>query len=305
MSFDIYLPFIASAIFGTLGVRVAARMRAAQAAWLLTCGAVVTSACGLCSLCLIAWALLARFPVVASIGDWSAAVVRRHDPVGLSVSIPAVVLLAFICVRVSRSLARHVRELARAYRAGRAFPAAVGELVVVADDTIDACALPGWPGRIVVSRRALSGLSAAERAAVLAHERSHLRHKHHLHHVAVTLAAAANPLLRAVPRATSFALERWADDDAVRCLKTPGAVATALCRASVGARTSRSQRMGRLAALRHPPRRGGWAVLALSAVAFLGLLFSSAEAMSDAGQLARHAESPATALVLHEARSPF
>ena len=299
MSVDVYLPFVAAAAVGLFGVRLAGRLRPAQATWLLTCGAVVTSACSTTSLLLLVWALLGRFSVTASIGDWSAAVFRSPDPVSLGVSVTAAGVLAFVCLRTSRALARHIRSIARAHRTCRRLPASLGELVVVTDDTVSACALPGRPARIVVSQRMLSALSAPERTALFAHERSHLKHRHHLHRIAVALAAAANPLLYAVPRATAYAVERWADDDAARCGAGSQAVTSAICRAVGQDRPPRSDHARRLAALRGPAQRGGWVVVTLSLVSFLGLAFMSAEATADASQLAHHANAPSSTSVVH------
>ena len=298
MSVDVYLPFVAAAAVGLFGVRIAGRLRPAQATWLLTCGAVVTSACSTTSLLLLVWALLGRFSVAASIGNWSGTLFRSRDPVSLGVSVSAAAVLAFVCLRTSRAMARHIRSIARAHRTCRRLPAALGELVVVTDDTVGACALPGRPGRIVVSRQMLSALSAPERAALFAHERSHLKHRHHLHRIAVAMAAAANPLLAAVPRATAYAMERWADDDAARCGAGSHIVTAALCRAIGQGSPPCSEPARRLAALRGPAQRGGWIVVTLSLASFLGLALMSAEATADASQLARH-DVPAAASAVH------
>jgi beta-lactamase regulating signal transducer with metallopeptidase domain len=77
-----------------------------------------------------------------------------------------------------------------------------------------AYAVPGHPGRIVVSSGLLRALSAAQRRGVLAHERAHLHQHHHLHHTAAHLAASANPLGFGLPRAVALASERWADEQA-------------------------------------------------------------------------------------------
>lgn len=291
MSFDVYLPFVASALFGIFGVRLSRWLRPAQATWLLSCGALVTAACTTCSLLLLAGALLGRFSVIASIGDWSATVFRRHDPVSVSVSVVAIAVLVVLFASTCRALTRHVRELVRSYRTCRCLPPSAGELVVVADDAFQVRALPGRPGRVVVSTKALSTLSAAERAAVLAHERSHLVHRHHLHRlaVAVAVAAAANPLLRAAPRATSLAVERWADEDASR-VRTPEAVASALRQAARGREPAL-----RIKALRKSRGHRGWLVLPIFAVSFVGLVLTSVEATRDAGQLAHRADVPASA----------
>ena len=80
--------------------------------------------------------------------------------------------------------------------------------------SIEAYALPGWPGRIVVSGRLLDVLDDRGRAALLAHERAHLAGRHHLFTTVAHLAAAANPLLLPVARAVDFTVERWADERA-------------------------------------------------------------------------------------------
>ncbi len=319
MSFDVYLPFLASALFGVLGSRVARRLRPAQATWLLTCGAVITTLCSFCSLLLLAWALLARLSIAASLGDWSATVFRQHNPVNVGVSIAAIALLIAVFTRTSRAMWRHIGELAMSYRACRCLPSSVGELVVVDGLGFQARALPGRPSRIVLSKGAIAALSVAERTAVLAHERSHLLHRHHLHKLAVALAAAANPALRAVPSAISFSVERWADADAAR-ICPPEVVASALSRATAGratgARASRataghrtsippvvspgrpdSEAFRRARALRQPPRRRGWIVLPLAAASLAAVAFTSAEAANDASQLMRRSDVPAVAVI--------
>ena len=45
--------------------------------------------------------------------------------------------------------------------------------MVVPDGTADAYAVPGWPGRIVVTAGMLDALNPDERRVLLAHERAH------------------------------------------------------------------------------------------------------------------------------------
>lgn len=302
MSFDVYLPLIAAAVFGTLGVRLARRLPPAQATWLLTCGSVITSACSLCSLALLACTLIAQINVVASAGDWSAALIHRDDPVSLAVAASALTVLAVVVIRAGRALMRHTKSLTDAYRTCRHLPAAVGELVVVSDDSFGARALPGRPGRIVVSQRTLASLSPVERSAVFSHERAHLRHRHHLFQTAVALAAAANPLLRAVPAATSLAVERWADEDAALRLGGRTPIESALCTVIGGQIRPLSTPASRITALRRPVQRSNWFAfvgVAVSAVALLLVLGVSAEATSDADQLLHRADTPTAVSAPH------
>jgi hypothetical protein len=90
--------------------------------------------------------------------------------------------------------------------------------------------LPGRPGRIVVTSRAIELLTADQLGAVLAHERAHLRGHHHL------LLTAASALRRAIPgvrllsdtdREVRRLVELIADDAAAR-EHGPLNVATAL-----------------------------------------------------------------------------
>jgi beta-lactamase regulating signal transducer with metallopeptidase domain len=109
---------------------------------------------------------------------------------------------------------------------------------------------------------------------VLAHERSHLRHHHHAHHTAAQLAAAANPLLRALPTAVTLTTERWADEDAARTAHRD-TVAQALIQAATTARrgaatpavvlaVAAEQITARVQAMRTPALRpSGWRMAAL------------------------------------------
>ena len=63
------------------------------------------------------------------------------------------------------------------------------ELVIVDDPAPDAFALPGLPGRIVVSTGMLDHLTDADRQAMLAHERAHLTGHHYAFLAATHLAA--------------------------------------------------------------------------------------------------------------------
>ena len=88
-------------------------------------------------------------------------------------------------------------------------------------------------GRIVVSTSMLAVLSASERRALIAHEESHLRHRHWLYLHLVQIAGAANPMLRPVTTAIRHGVERWADEDAAVSVDDRRLVAHALARAAL------------------------------------------------------------------------
>jgi Zn-dependent protease with chaperone function len=90
---------------------------------------------------------------------------------------------------------------------------------VIDDATPLVYCLPGQGGRVVFTSAALERLSSVQRQAVLAHERAHLRGRHH------ALIASATVLARAFPRVALFVqsrehtarlVEMRADDAAAR-----------------------------------------------------------------------------------------
>jgi Zn-dependent protease with chaperone function len=116
-------------------------------------------------------------------------------------------------------------------------------LMVLDDDHADAYALPGRPGRIVVTAGMLRALPAPERAALLAHERAHLTSRHHLFLAAAEYAAVLHPALRQLRTPLGYHLERWADEDAARSVGDRAVTARAVGRAALAAaRTPRRQR---------------------------------------------------------------
>ncbi len=109
---------------------------------------------------------------------------------------------------------------ARAYRLTRRHLRSpltpVQGLRVVDDDRPDAYAVGGTAGHIVVTTGMLDLLGPTERTVLLAHERSHLRHRHHRYLTIARVVAAAAPPLGFLTRRLCLAIERWADEDAAR-----------------------------------------------------------------------------------------
>lgn len=109
---------------------------------------------------------------------------------------------------------RVVTNLRAAQASCRGLPNADG-YVLVEDALPDAYAVPGRPGRIVLTTAMRSTLTSEQLAVLLAHERSHLRRRHFLWVQLAESAAVVNPLLRRVPGVVRQAAERWADEEAV------------------------------------------------------------------------------------------
>jgi Zn-dependent protease with chaperone function len=204
------------------------------AAWLLTAAALVLSLGSTVVLALLALAGLSVVPEVARIGDWSAQALRGMQTVGAPVQLGSGALLAVVLVRVVVAALRRWRWL-RTVRAE--IVRSTTELVVVDGGPL-AVAVPFGGGRIVVSRRMLAELESAQTRALLAHERAHLRGRHHWFLAAAGLAVALNPLVRPMRTTLEFALERWADEAAAVDVADRRLVATAVARAALLSRGS-------------------------------------------------------------------
>jgi hypothetical protein len=119
------------------------------------------------------------------------------DSVPWSLGAAAVVLLAaavvraLLVVRGERAALEDLRRVVAGYR---------GELLVLDDGRPYAYAVPSGPGTIIVSTGMLTALDAAERRAMLAHERAHLTGHHHRYRLISRLAAAVNPAPRPLDR---------------------------------------------------------------------------------------------------------
>ncbi|MEZ0068891.1 Zn-dependent protease with chaperone function [Streptacidiphilus sp. MAP12-20] len=236
-----YLPLVLPGLLGLAAPRFAERLEPRVATWLLTGSAVVLAAASTVALGVLALAGVIRIPLAALIGHWSPTTIAQGDPVSKAEAALAAVLLVAAVVAALRLLRRRVRALVAAGFEAACLPGA-GEYVVVDDPAPEAYALPGRPGRVVVSSGMLAALDEGEREVLIAHERAHLR-AHHYAFVAVAhLAAAANPLLRPVSTAVAYTVERWADERAAdacgdrrRAAQAVGKAALATKRSARGA----------------------------------------------------------------------
>jgi hypothetical protein len=268
-----------AACFGPVAALYAPRLPPRHATWLISAGAVASALCALAVLGLLAFLLVGQLPLFAHEGHWSTAALRHHEITEPGVAAVSLALLLAATVALLLAARRQALALVAAYRSCRDMP---GGLVVLHGGPAQAVAVPGRPGRVVVADSLLVALSASERRALLAHERAHLAHGHHWHRGAVTLAAAANPLLRPLRSAIVFATERWADEDAAAEVGDRRHVATALARAALIARQPSPGIRLALAAqavparaaamLVRPPRARPLLILAIAAIPLIGAL---------------------------------
>jgi Zn-dependent protease with chaperone function len=229
---SVYVPFAVTAVLTLLAPRLARRLTPRPAAWALACAALVTAIGWTGSLALLAFTGIAQIPEVAAEGHWSVTALRAEDPVYLVVAAVSTCLLAASVVSLGVAALRQVRQVVRTRRECAGLRGGT-ELAVLDDDAPLAFALPGRPGRIVVSRGMLRCLGDDEREALLAHERAHLRGRHHLFLSLWRLTAALNPLLRPLAGTGAFVLERWADEEAAARLGDRSVVARAVGHAAL------------------------------------------------------------------------
>lgn len=232
MRVSVFLPFVVSALLAGSAPWAGRRLPPTMASWLLTVAAVVAAGGWVAALSMLAFTLVGQVPAVAEEGRWSPGVLAADTPVNRMVAASAALLLVVCAGALALAGWRRIRLLVEARRECRRHTVA-GDLAVVDDPVPSAFALPGSPGRVVVSSGMLRALSAGERRALLAHERAHLRHRHHVFLLLLQLAAAVNPLLRPVAEAGGFALERWADEHAGAVVGDRPLVARAVARAAL------------------------------------------------------------------------
>ncbi|MGD3112596.1 M48 family metalloprotease [Streptomyces sp. YGL11-2] len=260
------LPLLVGTVLALTAPGAGRRLPPRTAAWMLTLAAVIAAGAWVTALAMIGFTFVGQNPEVAEEGRWSPHVLAADNPVDWPVA-AGCALAALVCAAALVVASwRRVRVMVEAWRECRDLPVA-GDLTVLDDPAPAAFALPGVPGRVVVSSGMLKALTADERRALLAHERAHLHHRHHLFLLALQLAAAVNPLLRPLAKAGAFALERWADEEASAAVADRPLVARAVARAALAAKRAPAAAMAatggpvpqRVKALLAPPtplRRG-------------------------------------------------
>jgi beta-lactamase regulating signal transducer with metallopeptidase domain len=277
----------------------ARRLHPAAATWLTAISSVVLTLGAALSLALFTLAGLAGLSIVVDIGHLSPSVLRRADITDRPVDVIAALLLLALCGTAVVATIRRVRAL----RTARELAGAGAELVVLAQDRPVAHAVPGQPGRIVVSTGMLTRLTPPERSALFAHERAHLDRSHHLFVAVVDVFAAANPLLRPLRGTVRYTTERWADELAARGVGSRSVVATAVGKAALATKdaardpvllaASGGEVPRRVAALLvTPPARRLWQVLTAptTVIALIALVLTATSAgcaIEAAGDLQR------------------
>jgi beta-lactamase regulating signal transducer with metallopeptidase domain len=227
------VPFVIAGLLGMSADRLGRQMRPSTAVRLVTALALSVSLCTGLVLSAAAVLLCAQWGPFPRIGGWSATTLRSGMEFPIDAGLAALIVVVSLMAAAIHRAAHAVLALVAAYRSVSQFEPASGDLVIVDDDVPTAYSIGGLRGRIVVSTSMLAALSASERRALLAHEESHLRHRHWLYVQLAEIAIAANPLLRPVVPSIRRGIERWADEDAAVSVDDRPLVAHALARAAL------------------------------------------------------------------------
>ena len=248
----VYLPLVLPLLAAVSARWLAGRLEPRTATWLLTGSALVLAGASGAALTLLAATVLDQVPLVAWLGHWSARVLNRDDPTSVFLAAAACVSLTAAIAAAIRAAVVRGRALAESASVARCLPPSGRKLSVVDDPAPDAYAMPGLPGRIVVTVGMLDALDPPERQVLLAHERAHLAGAHYVFVALAQLAAAANPLLRPLAGAVRFSAERWADEQAARITGDRRLVARTIGKAALltRARPRASAALGIAASLR-------------------------------------------------------
>jgi Zn-dependent protease with chaperone function len=282
MTYLVYLPLLLPALVTLVARHAGDRMRPRVGVLTLTGAAAGAAAASVWALVLLVLTLFDDLPSMVARARQQV----LPEPVPDWVAVTAAALLLLAVVR----LVRDVRLRREAVRMLRSADPAADDVVMADDDEPLAVAIPGRPGRILMTTGMARLLGPAERSAVLAHERAHLAHRHHLLLAAAGAAAAVNPLLRPVRETVAYLAERWADEEAAVVVGDRGLVAQAVARAAL-AMPSRAPKAAlgvhggvvvrRVRALQSPPPPLSRKILAAAAVVVVAGVTAAAVSTAD------------------------
>lgn len=199
--------------------------------------------------------------------EWCAQAFGVHEPVSGWIGVPAVAISLIGCRRAARVMSSYRQLLHHA----------PGPVEIVEHHKVFAYTLPGRGGHIVVSSALIDLVDESEYEVVLAHERAHARHRHDRFLLMAQVSAAFLPILRPLASRVQYALERWADEEAVSHCGDRRFVALTLGKVALGAAGPVGVMAfgglgvsGRVAALLGPPVRRPSAAAGAALVAAIG-----------------------------------
>jgi hypothetical protein len=313
---DGYLPLAVSVLTMPIARPLSERLPPRAATWLITLLAAGTAlACAATLLCLVLGGVV-QLAGFADYADLPLGALREGAQTSPLVAVLAAVALTAGMAGAAVIAGRLLRARRAATRTARELPGD-GRLAVLDDVAVEAFALPGRPGRVVISTGMLAILDETGRRALFAHELAHLQGRHHVFRAITRVAAASNPLLRPLARAVVYSTERWADEKAAHAVGDRALTARALGRAALsttrradGTRftalgigrpiTDRSTRWlkrpgplpRRVSALLNPAPRGGLTMPVTIVVFLLAATWGPYDLALDLKELLDRADSP-------------
>ena len=156
----------------------------------------------------VAFGYVAEATWFVDLTGWCPPVLSHHDRIDAPSGLSAALALAFMAAAGLRAGWRRNRAIGP--------PDDRGGVDILPSAEPVAYALPGKPGRIVVSVGMLQALTPEERAVLFAHEQAHLDLRHDRYVAVTDLAASFVPALRPLGSRVRHATERWADEVAAR-----------------------------------------------------------------------------------------
>jgi Zn-dependent protease with chaperone function len=219
-------------LFAAAAPALGRKLPPAMATRLLVPASLAVATSGVFVLAVVAFTWIGQFPPIAQYGSWSPTALRAMSPIP---AWPAAAcgLLAGLATGWAALIAyRRARAVLHVHRACRRITAA-GRLIVLHDQRPDAFTTPHPAARIIITTGLLHALTTEQQRALLAHESSHLTHRHAWWNLTAELAAAINPMLRPTTATIAHAVERWADEDAARAVGDRRLLARTLARAAL------------------------------------------------------------------------
>ena len=230
------------------------RMPPPVAVRLLTAGSLIAAGCGGFMLAVLAFIWLGQIGEVAEIGHWSPATLQETSTIPGPVGVAAGAILLPLVLLGVRAAASRSRALLDVHLTFRKL-GGPGRIAIIDSAVPDAFTTPELIGRIVVTTGMLAALDDDQQRALIAHERSHLTHRHTWWRLTADLAAAVNPLLRPTIATVAWACERWADEDAAAVVGDRHLAARAVAAAALAARRQTASPAISAATGGHVPQR--------------------------------------------------
>jgi hypothetical protein len=202
---NLVLPLLAVVLLGIVVTFVSSRMTTALTAWVSILMLLIGAMTILPVLIHFSLSWLVGIPsfgpVLHRVMHGNGVHLVRQPLLGVAASL----FLVIAITRTATLIVSH-RRLRRTHSGG---------IQIVSDSQMFAFALPGHDGGIVVSEGLMNGLRECEVEVVLAHEESHVMHRHDLWVLVGHICAVINPFMLRPLAMLRYALERIADEDAV------------------------------------------------------------------------------------------